>query len=323
MWEAALADSQRPRILLSHCLKPVASENHEDVKTLAATCKESRAVVAKYHEECQAQAREASRSGKFSRPFPHPSPTPSSLTGSPPATYTTHVHPATDICLARTSWFCMLGQRALCPRIYKTLQRVMVPSKRWLEVVLHTSTVPRGFGLFARLLRSQFGTHITEITMLLPELPQTALWDLEGEPRRNLKRLPEESVIDWDGWNAVPRELFWFWTPGVMARFEASYVERVGRFRVGLAEELYSGECEQYVRFADAIDPAVLRGASSDSEGVNGNGVEFFESLSDRHFLFELRHSWRFAFGDRLSLPVAHIRGQDVWRFLEGGHSAR
>lgn len=316
MWEAALADAQQPRVLLSHCLNPVASESHEDVKALAATCKESRAVVVKYHEECRAQKREASRGGKFSRPFPHPSPTPPSLTGSPPATYTTHVHPATDICLARTSWLCMLGQRALCPRLYKTLQRVMVPSKRWLEVVIVAG--PSKFGLFARLLRGQFGTHITEIAMLLPELPQTALWDLEAEPRRQFERLPEESGIDWDGRNAVPRELFWFWTPEVMARFEASYAERVGRFRVGLADELYSGRCEQYVRFADAIDPAVFRRATSDGEGVNGSGVDFFGSLSDRHFLFELRHSWRFAFGDRLSLPVAHIRGQEGWRFLEG-----
>ncbi|KAG7284226.1 hypothetical protein NEMBOFW57_010590 [Staphylotrichum longicolle] len=191
VWEAALAAAQRPRVLLSHCLKPVASESRGDVKTLAATCKESRAVTAKYHEECRAQAREASRS----------------------AIYTTHLHPATDICLARTSWFCMLGQRVLCPRIYKTLQRVMVPSKRWLEVVLNTSTAPSRFGLFARLLRVQFGTHITEITMLLPELPRTALWDLEGEPRRSLKRLPEESGLDWDGRNAVPRDLFCFGRP--------------------------------------------------------------------------------------------------------------
>jgi hypothetical protein len=209
----------------------------------------------------------------------------------------------------------MCGQSNFCPHMYKGLQRVMVPSHRWLELVLVYG--PAKFGGFARCLRERFRPSIREVTTLLPELPRSALWDVSGAPPCGA--LPEERGIDWDGRNAVPRDLFWFWTDEVMGRFEASYAERVGRFRAGVAEELYSGECVEYVGFADAIDPAALRGAASDGGGAGGSREDFFEGLSDRHFLFELRHSWRFVFGDRLKLPIAHIRGQDVWRVLEGG----
>jgi hypothetical protein len=57
IWELAAAETQKPRVIFSDTLKPVASETHDStIKALALTCQESYAATADYRRGCQSCA---------------------------------------------------------------------------------------------------------------------------------------------------------------------------------------------------------------------------------------------------------------------------
>jgi hypothetical protein len=223
--------------------------------------------------------------------------------------------------MIRHAWRRLGPGRLAGPPALGPFRRYMVPGLQLVLVLDHGARrVPGVVALLARFLARGDVTHLVT---LLPELPRSVVWELELRAARaaqdgaGLSLLPVETGR-WMWSQSVEWGYFRFWTDAEMGFFEASFEARVQQFRPGMKDRLYSGECEDYVHFVQALTPTAppdVGAAGNDT--VMATADNPFDSFSDRHFLFEIRHFWRFVFADQVAISFAHVRGHEVWSFLD------
>jgi hypothetical protein len=197
----------------------------------------------------------------------------------------------------------------------------MFPASIWRDALELGSISP----LF---LRAHIRPGLKDVIAILPQVPK--LWHRRVgaiDFRRDRAYHREKQI--WASEPTIHHDQLRFWTPAEMAQLEQSYAARKPHLQP--SSLLVPQGPDDYLPFATELlvqmdlagttlnNPHAHASAAAAGPGHEAASrvVNPFDSLPDTHCLFEIWHCWQFAFGTGPPLRFAHVKGAEMYGFLE------